>query len=236
MGQMHELIENPMFGIVLTLSTFLLGAKLHKWRPFPLFTPLAFSILSIITLLMAFDIEYETFQIGGQFIDLLITPATVALAIILERNFHYLKENVGAICIGISLGVLAHTFIIMFSALLFQFDQTLFLTFYPKSITTAIAVGVSESSGGVAALTVTLVVLTGILGAIIGPFLFKVCKITHPVAQGIALGSGAHAMGTSKAIQLGDVQGAMSGLSIILTGIAVVLFAPLAHYLASAFF
>lgn len=230
------ILTNPMFGIFLTISTFLLGAVLHKRWPIALFTPLAFSIFCIISFLVLFNIEYETYQIGAQFIDLLITPATVALAIVLERNFHHLKKNVIPILIGVGCGVLVHTFFIFFLALLFGFDDSLFLTFYPKSITTAIAVGVSEASGGIAALTVTLVVLTGILGAIIGPSLFRIFKITHPVAQGIALGSGAHAMGTSKAIQLGEVQGAMSGLSIILTGIIVVLLSPLALHLAANFF
>lgn len=232
----ENLLTNPMFGIFLTISTFLLGAQLHKRWPIPLFTPLAFSILCIIGFLTLFSIEYEIYQIGAQFIDLLITPATVALAIVLERNFHHLKENLGAILTGVGIGVLIHTLLILSLTLLLGFDDVLFLSFYPKSITTAIAVGVSESSGGITALTVTLVVLTGILGAIIGPSLFRLFKIKHPVAQGVALGSGAHAMGTSKAIQLGEVQGAMSGLSIILTGITFVLVSPLALFLASYFF
>jgi putative effector of murein hydrolase len=226
---------NPMFGIFLTLSTFLLGARLYKNWPIPIFTPLAFSIFSIIILLLTLNIDYETFQIGGQFIDLFITPATVALAIVLERNFHYLKENLFAIITGITLGVILHTMMILFFVLIFQFDHTLFATLYPKSITTAIAVGVSESANGIAALTVTLVVLTGIFGAIIGPSLFRWFKVKHPVAQGIALGTGAHAMGTSKAIQLGDVQGAMAGLAIIVTGITVVVLAPIAIYIANFF-
>lgn len=232
----ETITSNPMFGIVLTISTFLLGRKLHQWWPLPIFTPLAFSIGCIIVILLIFDIEYETFQLGGQFINMLITPATVALAIILERNYCYLKENYTAILAGIGLGVVAHTLLILLFAILFQFNDELFATFYPKSVTTAIAVGVSESAGGIAALTVTLVILTGIFGAIVGPTLFKWFHIDDPVAQGVALGSGAHAMGTSKAIQLGDIQGAMSGLSIILTGIIIVLAAPLAYALSNLFF
>lgn len=230
------LTSNPLFGIFLTISTFLLGGKLHKRWPIPIFTPLAFSIMSIIIILMVFNIDYETFQMGGQFIHLLITPATVALAIILEKNYRYLKENYFSIILGIGLGVVVHTFIIFIFSLIFQFSEELFATFYPKSITTAIAVGVAESYGGIGSLTVTLVILTGIIGAIISPSLLRWFKIDDPVAQGVAIGSGAHAMGTSKAIELGEVQGAMSGLSIILTGIVVVILSPIAFILVSLFF
>lgn len=237
MADMFQIVvSNPLFGILLTIGTFLLGAVLHRRWPLPFFVPLVFSIVSIIIILLVFNIDYETFNAGGQFIDLLITPATVALAITLERNFHYLKGNMGAILTGIGLGVIAHTGLILSASLIFGFDESLFATFYPKSITTAIAVGVAESEGGIATLTVTLVILTGILGAIIGPNLFRWFKIDDPLAQGVALGTGAHAMGTSKAIELGGVQGAMSGLSIILTGLAIVFLAPFAFALASFFY
>lgn len=231
-----ELASNPFFGIVLSVVLYLIGQKLHKRWPIPIFTPLVFAILSIIILLLVVDIPYETYNEGGRFINIWITPATVALAIKLEKNFEHLRSNVVAIVSGIGLGVVFHTLLIVLLSLTFQFNEELAATLFPKSVTTAIALGVSESLGGIASLTVAVVVFTGVLGAVVGPSLFKWLKISDPVAQGIATGSSSHAMGTSKAIEMGDVQGAMSGLSIVLTGIAVVIIAPFGLYIIQLLF
>jgi len=231
-----ELASNPFFGIVLSVVLYLIGQKLHKRWPIPIFTPLVFAILSIIILLLVVDIPYETYNEGGRFINIWITPATVALAIKLEKNFEHLRSNVVAIVSGIGLGVVFHTLLIVLLSLTFQFNEELAATLFPKSVTTAIALGVSESLGGIASLTVAVVVFTGVLGAVVGPSLFKWLKISDPVAQGIAMGSSSHAMGTSKAIEMGDVQGAMSGLSIVLTGIAVVIIAPFGLYIIQLLF
>lgn len=227
---------NPFTGIVLTLFFYLLGAKLNKKWPNPLFTPLIFAILCVMGLLLITDISYDEYMIGGQYFHIWVTPATVALAIKLERNYKYLKENYLAILSGIFVGVLFHTMIILGLSILFEFNGELFATLYPKSVTTAVALGVSESLGGIVSLTVAIVVFTGILGAVIAPTLFKITKITHPVAQGIAIGSSSHAMGTTKAIELGEVQGAMSGLAIVVTGVTVVVFIPLAEMILTMFF
>lgn len=220
--------ENPFFGIVLSFSFFLIGGLLHKRWPNPLFTPLVFAIISIILLLLITDIPYESFNVGGRFINLWITPATVALAIKLEKNFDYLKKYYPAILSGIALGVIFQTIILLIVSVLFQFSPDMVATLFPESVTTAIALGVSESLGGIVSLTVAIVVFTGVLGTIVGPPIFALLKITDPVAQGVALGSSSHAMGTAKAIEMGDVQAAMSGLSIILTGIIIVILAPFA--------
>lgn len=230
------LTSTPMFGIVASVGFYLLGVAFHRRWPIAIFTPLVFSIGVIIVLLLVFDIPYETYNEGGQFINLFVTPATVALAIRLEKNFDYLKNYYQSILLGIFFGVLAHTIVIVLLAWLFQFNQELFATLIPKSITTAIAVGVSESLGGLLSLTVAIVVLTGIVGAIVGPPLFKLFQITDPVAQGIAMGSSSHAMGTTKAIELGEVQGAMSGLAIVVTGIVVVIIVPVAMAAVNALF
>lgn len=222
------LAENPFFGIVVSFSFFLLGAMLHRRWPNPLFTPLVFAIISIILLLLLTDIPYESYNVGGSFINLWITPATVALAIKLEKNFDYLKKYYPAILSGIALGVVFHTAILLAVSILFRFSPDMVATLFPKSVTTAIALGVSESMGGIVSLTVAIVVFTGVLGTIVGPPVFALLKITDPVAQGVALGSSSHAMGTAKAIEMGDVQAAMSGLSIILTGIIIVILAPFA--------
>lgn len=231
-----NLLASPYLWISLTVGFYLFSAKLKERWDNPLFTPLLFAIVVIIILLVALDIPYETYEAGGSFINLFVTPATVALAIKLEKNYIHLKNNYKAILTGIFSGVIFHTIMILGFGLLFQFDQQMVGTLFPKSITTAIAVGVSESMGGLVSLTVAVVVFTGIIGAVIGPTIFKIGKITDPVAQGIAMGSSAHAMGTAKAIEIGDVQGAMSGLSIVVTGIVVVVLAPFAQPLIQLMF
>ncbi|MRI86432.1 LrgB family protein [Aerococcaceae bacterium WS4759] len=215
--------------LTLTIGLYILAAQIHKKIPIPIFNPLLFSIVMVIIILLVFNIPYETYQQGGQLIAIFVTPATVSLAIKLEKNFIYLQKNVKAILTGIFSGVVLHTIMIAIFGFLFNFDTQMAGTLFPKSITTAIAVGVSESLGGLVSLTVAVVVFTGIIGAVVGPTVMKLTGINDPVAQGVAMGSSAHAMGTSKAIEMGEVQGAMSSLSIIVTGITVVVLAPFAQ-------
>lgn len=233
---LNQLIESPYLWLTLTFGFFLLGEILHKKWPIPLFAPLLFAIVSLIVLLLIADIPYETYEAGGKLVGVLVTPATVALAIKLEQSYDYLQKYFNAILSGILSGVILHTIMIFIFGFLFQFDLVMAGTLFPKSITTAIAVGVSEALGGIVSLTVAVVIFTGIIGAVIAPTIFRIGKIDDPVAQGVALGSSAHAMGTTKAIELGDVQGAMSGLSIVITGITVVALAPLAEPLIKLFF
>lgn len=230
------LIESPFLWITLTIGIFIFAGKLHEKWPIPLFNPLLFTIFSIIILLVFMNIPYETYQSGGKLIGIFVTPATVALAIKLEKNFIYLKKYYRAILTGIISGVILHTLMIFIFALVFNFDTQMVGTLFPKSITTAIAVGVSESLGGVVSLTVAVVVFTGIVGSVIGPTILRLAKVDNPVAQGVAFGSSAHAMGTAKAIEMGEIQGAMSSLSIVLTGIVVVLLTPIVSPLIELFF
>lgn len=230
------LVAIPFTGLFVTIFFYLLGAKLNEKWPNPLFTPLIFAILCVMGILLLLDIPYDDYMIGGQYIHIFVTPATVALAIKLERNFVYLKENYLAILSGIFGGVLFHTVLILGLSIVFRFNGELFVTLYPKSVTTAVALGVSESMGGIVSLTVAIVVFTGIFGAVIAPTLLPKTGITDPVAQGIAIGSSSHAMGTTKAIEMGEVQGAMSGLAIVVTGVTVVIFVPLADLILSMFF
>lgn len=232
----ENLLMSPYFWVSLTVGFYLLSARLKQKWDNPIFTPLLFAIVAVIVFLLVLDIPYETYEAGGRIIAVFVTPATVALAIKLEKNYIHLKNNYQAILTGIVSGVIFHTIMIFGFGLLFQFDTQMVGTLFPKSITTAIAVGVSESMGGLVSLTVAVVVFTGIIGAVIGPAIFKLAKITDPVAQGIAMGSSSHAMGTAKAIEIGEVQGAMSGLSIVVTGIVVVALAPFAQPLIQLIF
>ena len=225
----ERLLESPYLWVTITAGFFVLAAQLQKKFPTPLLNPLLFSIVMVIVLLLVTGIPYETYETGSRLIAVFVTPATVALAIKLEKNYIYLKKYYKAILTGIISGIVFHTAMIFGFGLLFNFDVEMASTLFPKSITTAIAVGVSESLGGLVSLTVAVVVFTGIIGSVIAPYIFKIGKITDPVAQGVALGSSSHAMGTAKAIEIGEVQGAMSGLSIVVTGIVVVALAPVAE-------
>jgi len=226
---MDTLLASPYLWVSLTVGFYILAAQLQKRWATPIFNPLLFSIVVMIALLLLTDISYETYEAGGSLVSFFVTPATVSLAIKLEKNFEYLRNNYKAILTGIVSGVVFHTMMIFAFGLLFQFDQQMMATLFPKSITTAIAVGVSDSLGGIVSLTVAVVVFTGIIGSVIAPSIFRFGKIDDPVAQGVALGSSSHAMGTAKAIEIGEVQGAMSGLSIVVTGIIVVTLAPFAE-------
>lgn len=233
---LDSLITSPFLWLTLTIGIFLFASSLYEKWSIPLFNPLIFTILMMILLLILGDISYETYQSGGKLIALFVKPATVALAIILEKNFIYLKKYYRAIFIGITSGVILHTLMIVGFGLFFKLDGRMVATLIPKSITIAIAVSVSESLDGIVSLTVAIVVLTGIIGTILAPLIFKIAKIKNPVAQGVALGSSSHALGTAKAIELGEVQGAMSALSIIVTGIVMVVLVPFTQFFIGYFF
>lgn len=232
----NELIMSPFLWVTLTIGTYLLGISLHKKCPIMLFNPLVFSIGSIILLLILTDIPYENYEVSGKLISVFITPATVALAIKLEKNYIYFKKYYRAMLVGVISGVLIHSLGIFALSFLFKLNAELVTALFPKSITTAIAISVSDSMGGITSLAVAFVVITGIVGAALGPDLLELLKIYDPVAQGVALGSSAHAVGTTKAIELGEIQGAMASISIIVTGIVVVFLAPLAEKTILLFF
>ena len=224
----EAIINDSVFWVTLTIGVYLFAGILHKKWPIPLFTPLAFSIVVIIIFLLITGIPLETYENnGGNFFKLFITPATVALAVKLEKNFDYLKQYAKPIIVSIITGVVIHTIMIYIFAFIFNFGPDMVGTMIPKSITTAIAVGVADSLGGIISITTAVVIFTGVIGAVLGEKIFKLAKIDDPVAQGIAMGASAHAMGTTEAIKMGEIQGAMSGLSMVVTGITVVILSPL---------
>ncbi|MFN0603359.1 LrgB family protein [Facklamia hominis] len=229
-------LNTPLFGITLTVGMFLLGDRLHQRYPIVLFNPLVFSIGGIILLLMTTGITYDHYNQGAQLFSWLITPATVALAIGLEKNFDYLKTYLVPILMGCLSGTLIHTSMVIALAFLLRFNLQMVATVYPKSITTAIAISATDSLGGIVSLTIALVIATGTLGAILGPKLIPLCGIHHEVAQGVMLGTSAHAMGTSQAIKMGQVQGAMSSVALITTGITVIILTPAVNQILCNFF
>lgn len=216
-----------MFGLILSIGMYLLALGLFKKFPFPLFNPLVVSTVFVILFLKIGHISYENYFKGGSILNILITPATVALGIPLYNTFHLLKKHVRSIVTGILLGTIFGTFMTGCLAVMLQLKEDLIVSIMPKSVTTAIALGISEKMNGIATVTLVIVIVTGIIGSIIGPPILTFLKVEDPVAKGVALGSSAHAIGTSKALELGHVEGAMSGLAIGVTGVVTVFVAPL---------
>lgn len=225
------MINSTYFGLLLTLGLFLLFNKINKRFQSPFLNPLLWTSITIMIILTTSGISYDSYNQGGSFISLFIAPATVSLAIPLYENFNALKENAKLILSTILSGVISHAMFISFFAFIFNLDNTLIATFVPKSVTTAIAIDISKNLGGIAPLTVSIVVVTGIIGAIIGPVIFKLFNVEDERVQGLSLGIASHAVGTSKAVELGKIQSVMASLGLILTGVFTVLLSPLTFWI-----
>lgn len=220
---MSELVVNSAyFGVVLSIGAFLVGRALQKHFKHPLCNPLLIAIVLVILFLLVFDLDYGTYQSSAKLLSNLLTPATVCLAIPLYEQFQLLKKNWQAVLAGILSGVLSSLCCVLVLALLFRLDHASYVTFLPKSITTAIGMGVSEELGGYVSVTVAVIIISGILGNIFAESACRFFRITEPIARGVAIGSASHAVGTAKAIELGEIEGAMSSLSIVVSGLLTV--------------
>ena len=216
---MINFIENSLFfGAALSLAGYEVGLLLKKKFKMALFNPLLIAILCVMGMLQLMQVDYKTYNAGGQYISYLLTPATVCLAVPLYRQLTLLRKNLKAVVIGIVSGVLASMVSVLIFAKLFGLSHSEYVTLLPKSITTAIGMGVSEELGGLVTITVAVIIITGVLGNVIA-----VAKIEEPIAKGLALGTSAHAIGTSKAMELGPVEGAMSSLAIAVAGLLTVI-------------
>lgn len=225
---MKEFVGNSVFfGVFMTLATYEIGMLLKKKTKSALCNPMLISIVAIILFLLTFRIDYTVYNEGAHYISYLLTPATVALAVPLYEQFSKLKENAAAIMAGLAAGVLTSLCSILVMAKLAGLNHELYVTMLPKSITTAIGMGVSEELGGVVTITIAVIVITGIVGNVFAEIICKLFHITEPVAKGIAIGSASHALGTAKAMEIGEVEGAMSSLSIAVAGILTVIGANL---------
>lgn len=214
--------SSVFFGVFISIVSYGIGSLLKKWFKLPLFNPLLISVILVISVLAIAKIDYQKYYEGARYISYLLTPATVALAIPLYRQVELLKRNAAALLAGITAGVLSSFASIAALAFLFKFSHEEYVTFLPKSITTAIGIGVSEELGGYTAITAAVIIVTGIFGNIIAELVFKIFRIKEPIAKGIALGTSAHAIGTAKAVELGETEGAMSSLAIVISGILTV--------------
>lgn len=217
------LTESLYFGVVISLLCYQIGLWVKKKTNFALANPLLIAVIIIVTFLFTFDIDYETYNNGAKYISYFLTPATVSLAIPLYRQLELLKKYPKAIFGGIATGVMMAMVSIFLMSLAFGLNNEQYVTLLPKSITTAIGIGVSEKMGGIPTITVVAISVTGIFGNIMAETILKWAKITDPIAKGLAIGTSAHAMGTAKAMEIGEVEGAMSSLSIVVAGIMTVL-------------
>ena len=218
--------ESVFFGVFISLCTYEIGLLLKKKVNFPLFNPLLISIAATIVFLVGFDIDYATYEEGAKYLSYFLTPSTVCLAIPLHQQFEKLKKNWVAILSGILAGCLTSAICVFLFAVVFSYEHKEYVSLLPKSITTAIGMGVSEELNGYVTISVAVIVVTGILGNVIAEMIYKIFHITEPIAKGVALGTSAHAMGTAKALEIGEIEGAMSGLSIVVSGVITVVLAP----------
>ncbi len=221
------LLDSVYFGVLLTLGAYAIGMMLKRKLGWSILNPLLVAIILIIAFLAIMEIPYESYNASANLVSYLLTPATICLAVPLYQQVELLKKNYKAVVAGIVSGVLSSMISVLALALLFRFDHTSYVTFLPKSITTAIGMGISAELGGFVPLTVVAIVLTGIFGSLVADKVLHVLHIEEPIAKGIAIGSASHAMGTAHAMELGQVEGAMSGLSIVVSGIVTVLAATL---------
>lgn len=225
------MFSSTYFGIVLSFVVFELAKKLtskiNNGVLKSIFNPLLISIIVISAILHLLGVSYEEYSKGGSIISFFVGPATVALMVSLYDNIETLKKNFSAIIIGILIGSFVSMIVTIILAKVLKVDELMMMTLLPESVTTPIAVGLAEEYGGIAPLAAIAVIIRGIIGIIIAPIIIRVFKINDPVAQGIGLGTAAHALGTAEAREMGDIQGAMSGLSIAVAGLMTVILMPL---------
>ena len=221
---MVEWTNSPFFGVALSVLAFWIGVKIQKKTGLVVCNPLLIGVILVIGLLLALGIPYENYDQGGSLINLFLSPATACLAVAIYSKVQLLKENWLPILVGCVVGSLVSMGSILGLCRLFGLDDAMTASLLPKSVTTPIAVSVAQAHGGIPSITVVAVILTGILGSILAPLLVRLFRVKDPIAAGLAIGACSHAVGTSKALELGETEGAMSGLAIGVCGLVTVLF------------
>ena len=221
---MKEILCNSAnFGVTVSLIGYGAGIMLKKKFKYAFLNPLLISIIFVIGVVMLCGVDYESYENSAQYLGYLLTPATVCLAVPLYQQMTLLKKNLAAVACGILAGVLASLGSVLLLAFLFGLEHDVYVTLLPKSITTAIGMGVSEELGGLVTITVAVIIVTGVIGNVIGEAVCKLFRIYEPIAKGLALGTSSHAIGTAKALEMGEVEGAMSSLAIAVAGLLTVI-------------
>ena len=213
------------FGVAISLVGYVIGVQLKKKFKLAVLNPLMISIIFVVGVVLLFKLDYPSYKKQAEILNYLLTPATIALAIPLYQQLSLLRKNLLAVICGIISGVFASMSSVLAMSVLFSLSHEDFVTLLPKSITTAIGMGVSEELGGIQTITVAVIIVTGVLGNVIAEGVCKPFRITEPISRGLALGTAAHAIGTAKALEMGEIEGAMSSLSIAVAGLLTVVFA-----------
>ena len=225
---MNSFFEQSMFaGVTLSLLAYGLGVLLKKKFKLGILNPLLISIVVSILVIVVGKVDYDTYNEGAKYLSWLLTPATVCLAIPLYEQWRLLKENHKAVMIGILAGTITSLTTVLILAIICGLSHQEYVTLLPKSITTAIGMGVAEELGGYVTITVAVIIITGILGNMFGEIICKIFKITEPISKGLALGASSHAIGTAKAMEMGEIEGAMSSLAIAVSGLLTVILASI---------
>ncbi len=225
---MRSFIESSVtFGIVISIIGYEAGLFLRRKFNYAAVNPILISMLFVITFLSVAEIDYKHYENGAKYITYLLTPTTVSLAIPLYKNLMVLKKNFVAIIMGITAGIFANIVCLFSFAVLFKMEHREYVTLLPKSITTAIGMGVSEENGGIVAITIALIVITGVFGNITAVAVCKLFKIINPVAKGVAIGTSAHALGVSRAMEIGEVEGSIAGVAMVVCGILTLIAVPM---------
>lgn len=226
---MKSLLENSLFGIMLSLFAFEVGCYIYKKTKIPFFNPLLISIAIVMWVLVGFNIDFETYNKGGEFINMFLGPATVILAVPLYKQISLLKKHAVPILVGIFIGSTVGIISIILLSHAFGLNEILIKSLVPKSVTTPIGIEISKQMQGIAPVTVAAIVISGIIGAIIGQPICKLLKIKSRIAIGISIGTASHAVGTAKALEIGETEGAMSSLAIGIAGLMTVFLAPIIY-------
>ena len=226
---MNDFFRESLFaGVTLSLLSYFIGSVLKKKFKLGIFNPLLISIIITIIVLAVSGVDYDVYNQGARYLSWFLTPATVCLAIPLYEQIEKLKSNWKAIVAGIVSGIISCVLCVYAFSLIFGLTHEQYVTLLPKSITTAIGMDVSTELGGITTITVAVIIITGVFGNIVGEPICKLFHITEPVAKGVGMGSSAHAIGTAKAMEMGEVEGAISSLSIAVTGLLTVIAASIA--------
>lgn len=221
---MAEWTNSPFFGVALSVVAFWIGVQLQKKTGLVACNPLLVAVILVIGVLLALHIPYEDYDQGGSLINLFLSPATACLAVAIYSKVRLLKENWLPILVGCVVGSLVSMGSVLGLCRIFRLDEAMTASLLPKSVTTPIAVSVSQAHGGIPSITVVAVILTGIMGSILAPMLIRLFRVKDPITAGLAIGACSHAVGTSKALELGETEGAMSGLAIGVCGLVTVIF------------
>ena len=224
---MTDLLQSPTFSVALTLSAFFLASKLYARVRFILFNPVLVSVAVLIVILKLLGLDYETYNRGGRLISFFLGPAVVALGLPLYEQVKEIRRRGLSIPIAILIGSVVGILSAAGLARWLGADPGVIASLAPKSVTTPIAIGIAENIGGAAPLTAGLVIATGVLGAVAGPWYLRLIRVNNPAAFGLAMGAASHGIGTARALEEGDLEGATAGLAIGLNGAATALLTPL---------